>query len=113
MFSSEDLERIMEKINQFNTRKMKNNTIDQKEKPGGNGNLPRNNLNLNPSEILVIAGLLCGVLDVNSIFVDKDQNVEILLAGTLRRPTQMEKIMEQIGKCSFEEVMQAILNGFG
>lgn len=113
MFSTEDLERIMEKINQFNTRKMNNNNIDQKEKPGDNGNNNKNNPNLNPPEILVIAGLLCGVLEVNSISVGRDQIVEVSLAGSLRRPTQTDKIMEQIGKCSFEEVMQAILNRFG
>lgn len=113
MFSTEDLDRIKDKIHQFNMGKTKNNISNEKEKFNSNGNQRKNGPNLNPSEILVIAGLLCGVLEVNSISIGRDQVVEVSLAGSLHRQTQLEQIMEQIGKCSFEEVIQAMLNGLG
>lgn len=59
----------------------------------------------------IIALFNSGALEVSSISVGRDQIAEVSLVGSLRRPTQMEKIMNQIGKCSFEEVIQAILKG--
>lgn len=111
MFSVEDLERIKKKICQLNISTVKNNDGDQKERSGGNENNGKACPSLNPPEILAIAGLLSGVLEVSSVLVSRDQTVEVSLVGSLKRQTQLEKIMEQIGKLSFEEVMQAMLNG--
>ena len=66
-------------------------------------------ISINPSQALVIAGILGGVLDVNSILVDKDQRIEILLVGSLKQKTQLEKIMDQIGKMPFDDVLNALL----
>lgn len=64
---------------------------------------------LNTSQILVIIALLGGVLDVNSFLVDKNQDIQIVLTGTLKQKTQLEKVMEQVGKRPFDEVMKAML----
>ena len=37
-----------------------------------------------PQQLLVAVGLLAGVLDVDSILIDRDQHVEIVLIGTLK-----------------------------
>lgn len=63
-----------------------------------------------PSHLLVIAGILGGALDVNSIRVDKDQNVDISLSGTLKKKTQLEKMMDQIGQMPFDEVLKVMLD---
>lgn len=108
MFSEEELERIKEIIALFNSGANSKSNTDRHEKAVASKNtVPKSNLN--PSEILVLAGLLSGALEVSSIFVGRDQVVEVSLVGSLRRPTQTEIIMNQIGKCSFEEVIQAIL----
>ena len=65
--------------------------------------------NLAPSQILVIGGLLGGVLEVQSVLVDKSQIVQIVLAGSLKQKTQLEKIMDQMGTMPFDEVMKAIV----
>lgn len=108
MFSEEELERIKEIIALFNSGANSKNNTDRHEKAVTSKNTaPKGNLK--PAEILVLAGLLSGALEVSSISVGRDQVVDVSLVGSLRRPTEMEKIMNQIGKCSFEEVIQAIL----
>lgn len=85
------------------------------EKNGGSDNKGDSsfNLSLTPSQILVIAGILAGVLQVNSVLVDKEQAIEILLVGSLRRKTELDKMMDKVGDKSFDEVMAALLRRFG
>lgn len=80
------------------------------ESAGNCNNGPTGRSPLDPQRLLVILGLLSGVLEVNSILVDKDQNVELLLTGTLKRKTRLDKILEQIGGMPFDDVMQAIFD---
>lgn len=59
----------------------------------GNGKNKRNGKNrinslptsLTPAQIAVIVGILTNALDVNSVLVNKDQQVQILLEGSLRK----------------------------
>lgn len=74
-------------------------------------------INLTPTQVLVIAGVLGGVLDVNSVLVDRAQTVEILLRGSLKQldgtaadSSELENILAQIGDKPFDEVMKAIIN---
>ncbi|MGE5598974.1 MAG: hypothetical protein ACM3XS_06310 [Bacteroidota bacterium] len=80
-------------------------------KLGGNDDRKndRDCLNLTPAQLLVIAGFLAGVLEVESVSVDKDQQVEISLSGSLKRRTELEIVMEQVGKMPFEQVVRAIM----
>ncbi len=64
---------------------------------------------INPQRALVILALLLGTLEVNSISLDKDQTVHIILEGSLKRKTRLEKIMDEIGALPFDEVIRAFL----
>lgn len=73
------------------------------------------NTNLTTSQILVILALLGGVLEVESITIDKQQVVDIILSGSLKRPkakTQFEQIMDQVGSLPFDQVMKNILGRY-
>lgn len=69
-------------------------------------------INITPSQALVIAGIIGGVLEVTSVLVDKDQLVQLVLSGSLKRKSELDKMMDQIGEMPFEEVMKAILGKF-
>ncbi len=64
---------------------------------------------LTPQKILVILGLLAGVLEVRSITVDRDQVIEILLEGSLRRRTKLDQMLDEIGEMPFDEVLNSII----
>jgi len=64
---------------------------------------------INPSTALVVIGLLSGVLQVDSVLVDREQTVQFVLSGSLKQKTQLEKVMDQIGAMPFDEVMKAFL----
>ena len=67
------------------------------------------NFKITPSQALVITGILGGALEVDSILVNKEQEVQILLIGSLKQKTPLEKVMDQIGSMPFDEVMKAML----
>lgn len=106
MFSSKDLESLKKAIDKFE---------NSKNKPGDDNGNPadcKTILGLNPSQLLVIAGIIGGGLEVVSVLVDREQNVQIVLSGTLRRETktQLDRVMEQVGRLPFDEVVKAIMN---
>lgn len=68
---------------------------------------------LTAQKILVLLGLIGGVLEINSVLVSKDQRVEILLVGALKRPTRLDKMLAEIGSMPFDDVMRAIMNRLG
>lgn len=68
--------------------------------------------NLTSGQILVIIALLGGVLEVESVLVDKDQEVQIILSGSLKRKTQLDKIMDQVGSQPFDKVMKNLLGRY-
>jgi hypothetical protein len=112
MFSSEELKSLMEKIkaqighdaspSKSNTAKSNKNNCPGKK---GNTKIPP----LTPQKVLVILGLLTGALEVKSVTVDKDQIVDILLEGTLKRKTKLDKMLDEIGSMSFDDVLKAII----
>lgn len=70
-----------------------------------------NRVNISPSQVLVLAGILGGVLDVTSVVIRKTQQVEIVLSGSLKKTekTEMEKVMTELGKKPFDEILRAML----
>jgi len=50
---------------------------------------------------------------VESVLVDNRQEVNIILVGSLKRKTQLDKILDKVGDMSFEDVMKAILDRYG
>lgn len=85
----------------------KDNKDDKKD--GSKGNC---NINLSASNILVIAGLLSGALKVDSLLVDARQEVQILLTGSLKQKTELEKVMDKVGAMPFDEVVKAMMGRF-
>lgn len=65
---------------------------------------------ITPAEALVILGIITDVLNVNSILVSKDEHIEIVLIGSLKRKTELDRIMDKIGPRPFDEVLKAILD---
>ena len=64
---------------------------------------------ITPEQALVIAGIPGNALKVESVLIDRRQNVEIVLIDTLRRKTQMDKLMDQIGSMPFDNVVKAFI----
>ncbi|QDM44864.1 hypothetical protein FLT43_16275 [Paenibacillus thiaminolyticus] len=64
---------------------------------------------LSPQQIAVIVGLLTNALQVDSVLLDRNQAVEIVLVGSIRRKTKADKVAEQMGGVTVAELLQAIL----
>ncbi|MBM7866478.1 hypothetical protein [Heliomicrobium gestii] len=64
---------------------------------------------LTPSKVAVIIGLISDALIVNSILVDRNQEVQIVLTGSLRRKTKLDKMLDEIGDESFDDVLAAFM----
>ncbi|MCL6589302.1 MAG: hypothetical protein K6U80_05035 [Firmicutes bacterium] len=120
MFSPDDLEKIRQAMiplgaknapdcDKKKSKKNKDRDRDNNKSPGDNGANICDFINLTPAQILIIAGFLAGVLEVTSVLVDKDQAVQIVLSGSLKRPTQLDQVMEQIVKMPFDQVMRSIM----
>lgn len=106
MFSDNDLKKLQEVLSQWSfSRKKEQKCREKKEE-----DTPTNGgLSLNPSQLLVIAGLIGGVFNVDSFLVDREQTIQIVLVGSLKRPTPLEEMMANVGALPFEQVMKAIL----
>ncbi len=88
-----------------------------KKDQGGGSDKKNGPFNLTPSQTLVIAGILGGVLSVDSVLVGRGQRVEILLVGSLKSgdgdgndSSELENMLDQIGNKSFDEVVKAMIN---
>jgi hypothetical protein len=105
LFSEKDREKAKKVITQCGGFK------NQKDQADDGGTSDDNCfLGLNPAQLLVIAGIIGGGLQVDSVLVDRNQAIQIVLSGSLKRKTQLDMIMEQIGKMPFDQVMAAIMN---
>jgi hypothetical protein len=129
VFSSEEIEKAKKLVAQLGQLNLKQNSNTAKNDMCSNTNKnPKNGkqqkskiecqengdrgtgcINLLPSELLVIAGIVCDVLQVQSVLVDRRQAIEVVLVGSLKQHTQLDKVMEQIGKMPFDQVVKSIL----
>ncbi|MDH7479674.1 MAG: hypothetical protein QHH02_06665 [Syntrophomonadaceae bacterium] len=64
---------------------------------------------LPPSSVLAIAGLLAGVLRVGSILIASDQTIQIRLDGSVKKKSDLAKMMDKIGAMPFDAVARAML----
>ncbi len=78
------------------------------ESSGNRGN-QKTISNFSPQKVLVILGMLAGVLEVKSILVDRDQVVNILLEGSLKRKTPLDNCLDTIGAMPFDDVLRAVM----
>ncbi len=122
MFSPDDLEKFKLLLNEvgFNGKREQadegNQGCRNKKSKKNSGNRDQNQtdndgqgcISLNPTQLLIIAGLLTGVLDVEAVQISRDQSIDIVLTGTLKRKTQLDMIMSQIGKLPLDQVIKMI-----
>lgn len=66
--------------------------------------------NWSPQQLAVMVGLLTKALSVDSVMIDKDQNIEIVLGGSLRKSTQMDRLLEEMSDLSIGELLDSIKN---
>lgn len=107
MFSREDLEKAKQAVDRLAADEAGHD--GEGPKPKKKTDCPK----LSPATLFVIAGLLSGALEVDAIEVDRDQIIQISLEGSLKRKTQLDRIMEQIGQMPFEQVVRAIVENSG
>ncbi|OEH86831.1 hypothetical protein BHU72_00765 [Desulfuribacillus stibiiarsenatis] len=91
---------------ELDCKKKKSNEIKQDNNSNNNGN----SNTLSPASMLVILAVLSGSLTVDSISIDKDKTVQVLLAGSLRRKTELDKMLDAIGEMPFETVLKAMMS---
>ena len=121
MLSPENLEKIKELLSQIwadhsppvkekaGSKSGKKNTGEKNRENGDTSNGIPKCFDLNPTELLVITGLIVDVLNVESVLVNRNQVVQIVLSGNLRRKTELERVMEQVGQLPFDQVIKAII----
>ena len=109
MLSQQNLDAFMEKV--MSQLGLDNNKDDKRDgkKNGKKKKCQSIFTNLTPAEILVISGILTDVLSVQSFLVDRNQQIQIVLGGSLRRKTELEKTLDEIGDKPFDEVLKALL----
>jgi hypothetical protein len=61
-------------------------------------------------QLAVMIGLLSGKLEVDSVMLDKDKNVEIVLAGSLRKKTKMGRLLSEMSDETIGDLLDSIKN---
>ncbi|MFL1676224.1 hypothetical protein [Paenibacillus dendritiformis] len=64
---------------------------------------------LTPQQIAVVVGLLANVLEVDSVLIDRNQTIQIVLEGSIRKKTKADRIAEELNEISVGELIEAIL----
>jgi len=110
MFTPEQITLIMNKaLAQLGINEDADNKCNKNTTIKSCGKKNEKKINLTPSQIIVIAAIIGGVLQVDLVSIDKDQDVQVVLVGSLKEKTQLEKIMDQVGSMPFDEVVKAII----
>lgn len=86
---------------------------DYQKKSNGNGNSKKHKKKSNCSplsvdQIAVIAALLTNALRVQSVLVDREQTVEVLLVGSLHQKTHMDNLLEQISELPIADFLDSL-----
>jgi hypothetical protein len=76
----------------------------------GKDKVKQSPLNITPVKALVILGLLTESMDVISVLFDKDQTIQLVLSGSLKRKTPLDKRLDDLGPMPFDDVIKAIKN---
>ena len=77
---------------------------------GANGSgAAKNNLKLTPQQLAVVVGLLTNALSVESVLVDKDQTIQIVLEGSIRKKTKADRVAAALDDVTVGELVEAFL----
>ncbi len=98
-----------EHLNEFTKKIMSQLGFDDDCKDQKSNNVKKKLLSLTPAEIMVISGIVVDVLFVESLTVNRNQQMQIVLGGSLKRKTELEKTLDEIGQKPFDEVLKALL----
>ncbi len=63
---------------------------------------------LSPEQLAVIAALLTNTLSVDSVQLDRDQNVQIVLGGSLRQKTKMDRLLDEMSGLTIADLLDSI-----
>lgn len=74
---------------------------------GAGGN--KKKTKLSPQQLAVVVGLLTNSLDVTSLLIDKNQRIEIVLEGSIRKKTKADRVAEELNDISVSELIDAYL----
>ncbi|QSZ28019.1 hypothetical protein ACETAC_03945 [Aceticella autotrophica] len=66
-------------------------------------------IEITPSGLLVILGLLLGVLTPESVIVDRNQCVQIVLMGSLKKKTDIGEMLKNANVISFDDMMKFLI----
>ena len=110
MFSPEQMDSLLKEVMKRMSGQGGENNTEQSGTSGNVNNYDGKQVKLTPAKLLVITGILGGVFEVDSVLMNKNQLVQIVLAGSLKRKTQLEKILDHIGDMPFDEVVKTFLN---
>lgn len=116
MYSSDELDLLIQeamtslgmenKVEKNNKSYSRNKNSSKKGKPA-----------LSTAQALVIAGILGGSLSVESVLVDANQEINIVLTGSLKRKSdnnnKLDSILDQLGNVPFDDVVAAMLRRLG
>ncbi|MGH2330733.1 hypothetical protein [Thermoanaerobacter mathranii] len=81
----------------------------EEDNTGGKGGDEKERRVLTPSQIMVILGILGGALEPISIIVDRNQTVQIVLSGTLRKKIQSKEDLQPEEGDFLDNVIKALL----
>ncbi|ABY92421.1 hypothetical protein VTU32_05480 [Thermoanaerobacter sp. CM-CNRG TB177] len=81
----------------------------EKDNTGGKGGDEKKKGVLTPSQIMVILGILSGALEPISIIVDRNQNVQIVLSGTLIEKIESKEDTQPKEGDFLDNVIKALL----
>lgn len=68
--------------------------------------------NLTPNELVVVAGLLGGMLEVTSVLVDKDSFFQVILSST-KKKSKKDDLLAQLEEMDVDDIVAALADRFG
>lgn len=89
-----------------------NNCNEKKSNNGKSKNESLKDLfgDITPEQLAVITALLTKSLSVNSITLDKDKNIEVVLSGSLKQKTKMDQLLEDASSLTIGDLLDSIKN---
>ncbi|MVP01344.1 hypothetical protein [Paenibacillus lutrae] len=76
---------------------------------GKKGKKKASSAQLTPQQIAVVVGLLTNALEVLSVLIDKDQNIQIVLQGSIRKKTKADRLAEELDEVSVGDLIEAFI----
>jgi hypothetical protein len=64
---------------------------------------------LSAKEISVIVALLTRALEVKSLLIDSDQTIQIVLEGSLKKKTEMDRLIDEMSDLTIGDFFDSIM----